>query len=259
MVNLPLISLWSQRSLVFHLAVMNIKIRFRGTSLGFLWNALEPALTFILLYTVFTSIRIRTQEDFAIYLLTGIILYHVFTRGTLAGLTSLRSNKNILESLAIKKEILPVVAVTATSLLLFIEIGVFFGLMPFFDFIPSIEIVLLPLVFILLIILILGFSYILSVINIYVKDIQPFWGIIVHAMFFVTPIIWYLDDVSGILLEIHKINPVGQIVELGHKVVIYGEIPSTEDWAYVSIFVFGIFFLGFFIFKKFESRIVEDL
>jgi ABC-type polysaccharide/polyol phosphate export permease len=238
---------------------MNIKIRFKGTYLGFTWAAIEPALTFILLYIVFTSIRERTEENFAIYLLTGIVIYHVFSRGTLAGITSLTGNRGILQSININKEFFPVVTTAATCLLILVEVGVFFGLMPFFGFVPSWTIVLLPLVLAILVILILGVSYILSIIHVFVKDIQLVWGIIIHALFFITPIIWYVKDVDGILLSIHKINPIGHIVDLGHKIVVFGQVPTFSEWLYALTFAVGIFFVGYTIFYKYQERIVEEL
>ena len=238
---------------------MNIKIRFKGTRLGFVWAAIEPTLTFILLYVVFTSIRARDEENFAIYLLTGVILYHIFTRGTLGGLASLRMNGNLIQSMNINREFFPVVTTVATALLILIEVAVFFALMPFFDFIPTYTIALLPIVLGLLILLILGFSYFLSILNVFMKDIQPFWGIVVHALFFITPIIWYLKDVEGILLVIHKINPIGQLVELAHQIVVFGEVPAFSEWIYATVFAFGVFFAGYAIFRKFEWRIAEEL
>jgi len=255
---LPLVNLWSKRSIIFHFALMNIRIRFKGTYLGFAWIAIEPTLSFILLYVVFTSIRF-TGESFAIYLMTGIFLIHVFTRGTLAGLTSLRSNRGILESIKIRKEFFPVVITAATSLLLLVEVAVFFALMPFFSFIPPWTIVFLPIVLIYVILLVLGLSYILSIIHVYVPDIHPFWGVVTHALFFLSPVFWYLKDVNGVLLTIHSINPIGQIIELGHKVVVFGQVPPLLDWAYTGVIVFGIFLLGYGIFQEFEARTVEDL
>ena len=150
---------------------MNIKIRFKGTYLGFAWNALEPTLTFVILNIVFTTIRENPGENFAIYLLSGILIYHVFIRGTNAGLSSLTTNKGILLSLKINREFFPVVATAATSLLLLIEVGVLFVLMPFFDFIPPWTIFLLPILFGLVILFVLGLSYILSIIHVYVPPI----------------------------------------------------------------------------------------
>ena len=257
--NFPLINLWSKRTLIFEFALMNIKIRFKGTYLGFAWNAIEPTLTFVLLYIVFTSIRERPGENFAIYLLSGIIIYHIFTRGTMAGLSSLTSNKGLLQSFNIRREIFPVITIGATVLLLFVEVGVFFGLMPFFQFIPPWTVIFLPLVLLLLVVLTLGFSYILSIISVYVRDVAPIWGVVVHALFFITPIIWYLDEVGGILLDIHKINPIGQIIHLGHELVVFGRIPPLSDWLYSTVFAVSIFLVGYYIFQRFEEGVVEEL
>ena len=259
MSSIPLVNLWNMRSTIFHLAVLNIKIRFKNTYLGILWAALEPMLYFIVLYVVFSTIR-ETTVDFAIYLISGVMLYQIFSRGTSGGLTSLTGNSSIIKSLNIRREIFPVIATVAIGLLAFITAAVFFGLMPVFQFIPSWTIVLLPIPVFLLLILILGVSYFLSVATVYVRDIQHLWSIFVHALLFVSPIFWYVDEIKvGILLEIQKINPLGQLIEINHKLVINGEIPAISDWLYTSGIIFVIFFVGYAVFQKFQIKIVEEI
>ena len=188
MIWFPILNLLGKRSLILELAMTNIKIRFKGTYLGFLWTALEPLLTFVLLYIVFTSIRLRVGENFAIYLITGLLLYHIFTRGTMAGLSSLRHHQGMLKSFNLKRESFPVAATTATAILSVVEVGVLIMLMPFFQFIPTLTLILIPIPIILMLILVLGLSYILSIVNLYVRDIQTIWGVAVHAFFFMSPI-----------------------------------------------------------------------
>ena len=252
-------NLWEKRSMILYFAIMNIKLRYKGSYMGFLWAVVEPLLVFILLYTVFTSLKFRTGDDFAIYLLIGITLFHIFTRGTMTGLTSLENYRHIITSTNIKPEFFPVMVTTATSILICIEVGVLFALMPIFQFVPPWTIIFLPLILILMLLLILGFSYILSIIRLYFRDIQPIWAVIAHALFFVSPIFWFVDDASQILLELHKFNPVGQLIELAHKTVIFGQIPPVDEWVYSIIFVLGVFIFGFALFQKFESRIGEIL
>ncbi len=246
------------RSLIFHLAILNLKIRFKSTYLGFLWAAVEPLLYFIILYVVFTEIR-ETGENFAIYLITGVMLFHVFVRGTSGGLVSLSINRGIIQSMKIRKEFFPVVATIAVGLLAFVDVGVFFGLMPVFQFIPTWTIVLLPIPLILLLILILGLSYILSIITVYVRDVQYFWVIFAHSLLFVSPVFWRLNNVEGILLQVQQINPLGQLIEISHKLVIAGQIPPFNEWFYTTFFVLGIFFFGYYVFNKFENKITEVL
>jgi len=258
LVQLPLVNLWRSRSIIFYFAILNLKIRFQSTYLGFLWGALEPLFYFIILYVVFTETG-DAEENFAIYLLTGVVLFHVFVRGTSGGLISLTINGGIIKSLQIRKEFFPVVATIATGLLAFVDVGIFFGLMPIFQFMPSWTIILFPLPLILLLILILGLSYILSIITVFVRDVQFFWNIFVHSLLFITPIFWFLKDVNGILLQIHQINPLGQLIEISHKLVIDGQIPSINEWGYTTFFVLGIFFFGFIVLNKFEHKIMEAL
>jgi lipopolysaccharide transport system permease protein len=130
--------------------------------------------------------------------------------------------------------------------------------MPFFEFIPSVTIILFPLILVLLLALILGVSYILSIVYIYAKDVQPLWAVIIHALFFLNPIFWYLDDTSGIALEFQKINPLGQIIEFGHQIV-FGNIPPINDWLYTTSIVIGILVTGYLIFHKFEKNAMEQM
>ena len=161
-----MVKLWDTRSRIYHFALLNLKIRFKNTYLGFLWAAIEPLLTFVVLYVVFTSLR-STREDFAIYLISGILFFHIFLRGTSGGMSSLTSNSGIIKSLKIKKEFFPVVATVAVGLLAFVDVAVFFGLMPVFQFVPSWTLILLPLPILLVLGLILGLSYLLSIATVF--------------------------------------------------------------------------------------------
>ena len=105
----------------------------------------------------------------------------------------------------------------------------------------------------------LGLTYFLSVINIIFRDIQNIWGIFVHSLLFISPIFWRVDKVDGFPLQIQKINPLGQLIEITHKLVISGQVPEFHEWAYTTISILGIFFFGFFVFHKFEDKITEEL
>jgi len=85
------------------------------------------------------------------------------------------------------------------------------------------------------------------------------WNIFVHALLFVSPIFWYLDNVEGILLQIQSINPLGQLIEIAHILVIDKQIPPLNEWLYTTFFILGIFFVGYLVFHKFEDKITEKL
>ena len=145
------------------------------------------------------------------------------------------------------------------AILTIVEVGVLLLLMPFFQFIPDYTLVFFPISIILLLLLILGFSYILSIVNVFIKDIQPIWAVFVQALLFISPIFWYLKDSNELLLAIQSINPLGQLIEINHKLIISGEIPPLSDWLYTAGIIFGILFFGFYLFQKFEQKVIEEL
>lgn len=252
-----MIRLWEKRSLIWYLSWTNIKLRFKGTYLGLLWAVLEPLFIFSILFVVFTSIRDSPKEDFAIYLIIGVFFYHLFQRGTSGGLVSLTQNAGILKSIKINKEIFPVIATGTTVMFVLVELIAIFGLMPIFDFVPTWTIVFFPIVLALFILLVLGLTYLLSILYIFVRDLQPIWTVITYALLFVSPIFWFVNDVDGILFDIQKINVFGQVIELAHKIIVFGQVPQINEWVYTSSIILGIFFVGFALFKKLENKVAE--
>jgi len=226
--------------------------------MGLLWAAIEPLAYFVVLYLVFSTIR-ESGTDFAIYLITGVLFYHIFSRGTSGGLVSLIMNRGILQSVNIRRAFFPIVATVAIGILAFVDLGVFFAVMPIFQFVPSWTIVLLPIPLILVLVLVLGISFLLSVVSVYIRDIPNIWAILIHTLLFVSPIFWRIEEADGILLQIHKINPLGQLIDISHKLVIDGQIPPLYDWVYTTLFIFAIFALGYFVFHRLQDRVVEDL
>jgi len=236
---------------------MNAKLRYQGTYIGFLWTALEPLFAFIILYTVFSGLREDDNANYAIYLLVGIVFFQMFSRGTLNGLGSLRNNSGIIKSLNIRREIFPVVSTGSTAILMIIQIVVLFVLMPFFGFTPPWTIIFLPFPLVLMLGLILGLSYLLSILYVYIRDIQPSWSVFSYALFFVSPIFWHLNEVDGMLKQIHFFNPLGRIIELAHG-VIFNEIPPIDEIIISVIYVVGIFLVGYFVFQRYENKIAEE-
>jgi len=243
-------------SMIFHFALLHIKVRFKYTYFGFAWAAIEPMLYFIVLFVVFTAIQ-QQGEDFAIYLISGIMIYHIFVRGTSGGLSSLLANVGLLTSITMKRDFFPVVATVAIGILSIVDVAVFFGLMPVFQFVPPWTLVLIPIPLILLLILILGLSYLLSITAVFVRDIQFIWNIFLQSLLFISPIFWYVDKVSGVLTYIQAVNPLGRLIEITHNIAIDGTIPPLEEWLYTSSLIAIIFFVGYFVFQKWQNKIME--
>jgi len=211
------------------------------------------------LYVVFTSIFPSTIEHFGLYLLLGIILWNTLSRGTDFGLNCLTSRETVITQIYFPLEI-PAISATITSfLMLLLELLVFAGFMIALQFVPTFTIILLPLVLLVEFVLVLGLTFSLSILNIKFKDVQFIWRVVLQAGFFATPIIYKLDMLPIELQEILKFSPMVQIVTIAHDVTLYNKLPTLESIIILTITTMAIFLIGYGIFRKLKSRIVEEI
>jgi lipopolysaccharide transport system permease protein len=74
--------LWSYRELILRLAWSDLKLRYKGSALGFFWSLLEPLLMLFVLFEVFTKLMRIQVENYQLFLLLGIVLWNFLDRGT---------------------------------------------------------------------------------------------------------------------------------------------------------------------------------
>lgn len=251
--------IWKRKSLISIFAITDLKLKYRNSILGFFWSILEPLFILAVLYVVFTHIFKSQIENYPIYLFLGIIMWGMFNRGTSLGLSSVLVKGGILTKIYFPREI-PAISSTITSFLLMcLEFVVFTAFIIVLQFVPPITIIFLPLILIALFILSLGVSLPLSALNVYVRDIQYVWSVLMFAGFFAMPIIYSYEILPTWLNESLSLIPTAKILNMAHDVTIYGIFPQLLDWVYIFGTSFGILALGYAIFKKLEKKLIEHL
>jgi len=249
---------WRLRHTIVYFAISELKLKYRGTVLGFLWTVIEPLAQLLVLYVVFTAIRIA-DEEFVVYLFTGLIMLHFFNRSSVAGLNSIAIRKSILLSLNVPKLIFPISQMLTNIYILAIEIVIFFMFLFSFGTNITMTIFIYPIIIALLMIFTLGVSLILAVIRTYFKDIQAIWAIVAMALLFITPIFWKISAMPPEVARIFLLNPLALLIESAHRVVLWDTIPVFEEFAYMIISSFAVLILGWLLFLKIEKRMVEKL
>lgn len=246
-------------ALILNFAVSDLKIKYRNSVLGFLWSFLEPLLLLGVLYMVFTNVFESTIENFPLYLLLGLILYNSVQKGTDLGLSSISGKGDLIKQVYFPRMIPAISATTTAAIMLTFEMIVFGIFMIIFQFVPSITILLLPLILLLQCFLILGLCLPLSVLNVKFNDIQFIWKVILQAGFFLTPIFYTLDVLPEAIQNILKFSPMVQIMNMARDVTLYNTIPSIESITIAIVSTTIVFVIGLGIFYKLKSKIVEAL
>jgi len=249
----------NSRALVFNFAILDLKIRYRNSVLGFFWSFLEPLLLLSILYLVFTNIFRAEIEHFPLFLLLGLILYYMLQKGTEYGQTSISSKSTWLTQIYIPRWIPALSATITASLMLVFDLIVFGIFMAVFQFWPPITILFLPLILCLEFVLVLGLCLPLSVLNVRFNDIQFIWKVILQAGFFLTPIFYELSILPQIAQDILKFSPMVQILNMARDVTLYNTIPTTEEISLAIGTTLIVFFVGYGIFYKLRKRVIEAL
>jgi len=251
--------MWKTKGILFNFAISDLKIRYRNSVLGVLWSFVEPLLLLTVLFVVFSTMFKFEIPNFPIYLLLGIICYRFFQNGTTLALNSLTNRSTTITQIYFPRSIPGLSAGITSAIMLVCELAVLGIFMVSFQFIPPITILLLPLVLALELLLVFGIALPLSVLNAKFKDTEFIWGVVLSAGFFLTPIFYQFDMLPETIRNVLQFSPMVQIVTMAHHVVLYGTLPSINTVLYAVGSISAITVIGYLIFRKYQSRIAEDM
>ena len=179
-------------------------------------------------------------------------------RGTTMSVNSIVTRGGLLTQMYLPRSIFATSSTVTASIMFGFELIVFFIFMGVFQLVPLATLLFFPLIFIMMFVLVLGLSLPLSVLNVYYRDVEFIWRIIIHAGFFTVPIFYTLDILPKNIKEVVLLNPMAQLIEMAHDVTLYGSLPSYQDLTYTICVILAIFLVGYVIFLKMKDRIVEE-
>jgi lipopolysaccharide transport system permease protein len=241
------------------LAISDFRLRYKNSILGFLWSLIEPLLMLIVLYVIFTNLMKINVEHYQLFLLSGIISWNMLSRGTTMSLSSITGKPSLVKKVYFPREIL-VISSCITALLMTLLEFVIFGLfMIIFAVMPTTTAIYFPLIIFAEFLLVIGLSLGLSVLNVYYRDIQYIWAVILQIGFFATPVMYPVSIFPEKYLYIIRLNPMTRIIDMLRGSLVYSTQPNIFDIMFIVGSVCMIVVIGYLIFLRFEARLAEEL
>jgi lipopolysaccharide transport system permease protein len=251
--------LYDYRDLIWVLAWVEFKQRYKNSVLGYFWSLLEPLLMLAILYIVFSNLMKVQVEFYQLFLLQGIIMWSFFTRSTTTSLMAIAGKPPMVKKVYFPRDILVISGCITALLMSIFESIVFLAFLLFFAIPLSLNILYLPVIIFLFFIIVLGTSLILAALNVYYRDIQYIWALILQVGFFATPVIYPLSVFPPYLLQILSYNPLAQVIFLARDVTLYSKVPNLVSFIFV-IFIAGVILgIGYRVFNRLEPRFAEEL
>ncbi len=250
---------YNYRHLIWILAWVEFKQRYKNSVLGYLWSLLEPLLMLGILYLVFSNLMKNPVEYYPLFLLQGIIMWGFFTRTTTSSLLSIRFKPNLIKKVYFPRDIMVISGCTTALLMSFFESVVFIIFMAIFQIPLSLNIAYLPCIIFLFYIMTLGVALALASLNVYYQDVQYIWAFVLQIGFFATPVIYPLSVFPPYLLKVLSYNPLAQFLFLARDVTLYSKVPNTASFVFIFVVAFAILGIGYAIFNRLEPKFAEEL
>ena len=181
--------------LTFNIALMQWKLRFFGSALGYLWQLVRPLLLFLVLYVFFTVVaKVGAGEGpeykyYGAQLLGSIVLFTFFAEATMNAVRGVVDNEPLVRKIQFPRLVIPlsIVLLALFNLSLNLIVVTIFALIAGVR--PMLTWLEVPLIVLALVMLCTGIAMLLSALFVYFRDVQPIWEVFSQVIFYASPII----------------------------------------------------------------------
>jgi len=252
------------------LAVMDFKLRFFGSVLGYLWQLMRPLMLFGVLYVVFTQF-VKIGEGVPFYpavLLTGVVLFQFFSEATSRSLASVVDREGLIRKIDFPRLAVPLAAMLTAYFNLILNLVAVLIFVFATGVKPRWEWFALPLFLVLLGLLAVGVSTLLAALYVRFRDLKPIWEVVLQVGFYSSPILYPLEIIPNETAErlIPMFNPLATILVQFRHSLIDPSAPNSWDavgGAEYLVVPFGIsaglVVLGIWVFNRRAPDLAEEL
>jgi ABC-type polysaccharide/polyol phosphate export permease len=265
------------RELLLNLTRRELRGKYKGTALGWGWSLVNP-LASTLIFTAVFSVVLRVEppvgvnglHNYALFLLCGLLTWNFFSGALSSGMGVLTGNGNLIKKTYFPRRLLVVSNIMALFVTYLIEMLVLAVIFLVFrvNVLPWIPLVLV--IMLLTAALALGFSLILSVVNVYFRDVAHFVAIALQIWFYATPIIYPISMVEATrdsagwagrfhIADIYLANPMVGLIEAIRDMWYSGTLPDFRLLGYVAVLSIVLLWFGNYVFGRLEVRLGEEL
>jgi ABC-2 type transport system permease protein len=214
-----LVEIWGARQLLLAMVRKELKVKYKGSALGFVWSLLNPTMYLVIFYLVFSVFLKNGIPLFPIWLLCGLLVWNFISMVVPGATGSVVANASLVKKVSFPREILPLSNVGAGLVHFFLQMTVLIaGLVLFQRGIDLAFLALVPLAVLTMVVLAAALGVLLAAINVYVRDAMHLIELALLAWFWMTPIAYPFRQVSDKLaandipIWLMNLNPAVPIV-----------------------------------------------
>lgn len=279
--------LWRFRELLWAMVERDLRIRYKNSALGFFWSLLNPLVTVLVMWAVFTFLLGNHTKSYAAYILAAYLPFLFFNMSLMDSAQSVLGALPVVKKVYFPREIMPLASVISNFVNFLLTLGVFlvflFGVWALsgFQVTPySWKLLALPLLLVPFLSLVTGLALLVSALNVFYEDVKYILGVVLYLMFFVCPVMYFSETVKAslgkyangdLLYMLYHLNPLATMLTAFRKVLVPagvidipqagGQVPpdpfNYPMVAVASLVSFAILIFGYSVFNRMKWRFVE--
>jgi len=255
-------TLFRFRALIRSLVSRELKARYRGSLLGFLWSFVNPLLllaTYGLVFTYMLPVKKSPDvEPYFVFLFCGILPWTWFSAALGESAGVIISSGNLIKKVLFPAEVLPTVTVIANLAHFLLGLPILLGVLAWEGKLAWTA-VFLPLPIAVQFVLSLGMALFLSALTVHFRDIQNILSHVLHLWFFATPVLYSYADVHGTMRQLLRLNPMTHVLVMYQQVLFFGNIDHWRGLFLALLVGLVAFAVGAFLFDRLRDTLPEEV
>lgn len=259
-------SAWRNRNLIAKMTTREVIGRYRGSVLGLLWSFFNPLLMLGVYTFVFSMIfkarwhpGSESKTEFAIVLFAGMIVFGLLSECVNRAPALVLGNPNYVKKVVFPLEIMPWITLGEALFHAMVRLVVLLLFLLVVNHALPWTVILLPIVIFPLILLVLGLSWLLSSLGVFLRDIGQFVGVLTVALMFLSPVFYPITALPVELRPLAMASPLAFAIEQARNVLVWGQTP---DWSVLALNLAAslvVAWLGFAWFQKTRKGFADVL
>lgn len=252
-------NLYNYRELLKTSVKKEIRGKYKNSFLGVLWSFLNPLLQILVYAIVFPLILKNNEKNYVIFLCCGLIPWTFFSTAITRAAFTMIENGNIIKKVYFPREILPISIVTSEAINFLISTIIIIVFVLVYGVGITGFVLYYPIIFIVQYILILGISFVVSSITVYIRDLQHLIGVALQLLFYATPIVYNANTIPENFKWILNLNPMTYVIN-AYRDIFYNQVaPDIKSLLIVAGIMIAICIVGYMIFNKLQKGFAEEL
>ena len=255
-----LVAVFRYRELLRNLVSKDLKLKYRGSVLGFLWSLLNPLLM-IAVYTIaFKYILQMRSEGFVFYLMLGLLAWTFFVNSVMGSAGAIIDNGGLVKSVFFPRAILPLATVLFNFAQYLLTALVFLPvLFAIYGVAPAAPMLLFPVFLALQVLFTIGVALMVATGTAFFRDVRHFLEFGLAALFWLTPIVYQMDQIPKRLQPIILWTPMSPYIVAYQKIFFYREWPGPMVWVLAAGYAAAAITAGSAIMLAHEDKFSEQI